>query len=64
VPADHLAIVREAFDNTMKDPGFLADMEKQQLPVHPVTGDQAGRIVDELLGEPASIIAQAKPIYE
>jgi tripartite-type tricarboxylate transporter receptor subunit TctC len=63
-PADHLAIVRKAFDDTMKDPGFLADMAKQQLPVHPLSGDQAGKIVEELLAEPAAIVAQAKPIYE
>jgi tripartite-type tricarboxylate transporter receptor subunit TctC len=64
VPPDHLAIVRKAFDDTMKDPGFLADMAKQQLPVHPIAGDQAEKIVDELLAVPAAIVAQAKPIYE
>src|SRR5215469_18846218 len=45
VPADHLAIVRQAFDDTMKDPGFLADMAKQELPVHPMTGQQAEKTV-------------------
>jgi hypothetical protein len=64
VPADHLAIVRKAFDDTMKDPGFLADMAKEQLPVHPITGEQAAKIVDELIGAPPNIIALAKPIYE
>jgi tripartite-type tricarboxylate transporter receptor subunit TctC len=64
VPPDHLAIVRKAFDDTVKDPGFLADMEKQQLPVHPIPGDQAEKIVNELIAVPAAIVAQAKPIYE
>jgi tripartite-type tricarboxylate transporter receptor subunit TctC len=64
VPADHLAIVRKAFDDTMKDPGFLADMAKEQLPVHPIAGEQAAKIVDELIGAPPNIIALAKPIYE
>lgn len=64
VPADHLAIVRKAFDDTMKDPDFLADMAKQELPVHPLTGDQAETIVNELIAVPPDIVAQAKAIYE
>lgn len=64
VPADHLAIIRKAFDDTMKDPGFLADMAKQELPVHPLTGDQAAKIVNELMSVPANIVAEAKPIYD
>jgi tripartite-type tricarboxylate transporter receptor subunit TctC len=64
VPADHLGIVRKAFDDTMKDPGFLADMAKEQLPVHPLIGDQAAKIVDELIGAPPNIVALAKAIYE
>lgn len=64
VPADHLAIIRQAFDETMKDPGFLADMAKEELPVHPLTGAQAEQIVNELASVPANIVALAKPIYQ
>src|SRR5271170_4330392 len=44
VPADHLAIIRKAFDDTVADPAFLAEMAKQQLPVHPLTGAEAEKI--------------------
>lgn len=64
VPADHLAIIRKAFDETMQDPAFLAEMAKQELPVHPLTGDQAQRIVNELMSVPSTIVAQAKPLFE
>jgi tripartite-type tricarboxylate transporter receptor subunit TctC len=64
VPADHLAIVRKAFDDTMKDPAYLADMAKQQLPVHPLTGAEAEKIVNELIAVPPTIVALAKPLYE
>jgi tripartite-type tricarboxylate transporter receptor subunit TctC len=64
VPADHLAIIRQAFNDTMKDPGFVADMARQQLPVHPISGAQAETIVSGLVNAPASIVALAKPIYE
>ncbi len=64
VPADRLAIIRKAFDDTMKDPGFLADMTKQHLPVHPITGDNAEKIVEELVSASPSVVAEAKPIYQ
>jgi tripartite-type tricarboxylate transporter receptor subunit TctC len=64
VPADRLAIIRQAFDETMKDPGFLAEMAKEELPVHPLTGTQAEQIVNELASVPANIVTLAKPIYQ
>jgi len=64
VPAEHLAIIRKAFDDTMKDPAFLADMAKQEFPVHPLTGEEAEKIVNALIAAPPAIVAQAKPIYE
>ncbi len=64
VPADRLAILRTAFDGTMQDPGFLADMGKEELPVHPLTGQEAEKIVGELMSAPANIVAQAEAIYE
>ena len=48
----------------MKDPSFLAEMAKQQLPVHPLTGEQAETIVNELMSVPPQIVAEAKPIYD
>jgi tripartite-type tricarboxylate transporter receptor subunit TctC len=64
VPADRLAIMRKAFDDTMNDANFLADMAKQQLPVHPISGQQAESIVQDLMNVPPAIVAAAKPIYE
>src|SRR4029077_10106045 len=64
VPADHLAIIRKAFDDTMKDPAYLAEMEKQQLPVHPLTGEAAEKLVNSLVDVAPAIVALAKPIYE
>jgi tripartite-type tricarboxylate transporter receptor subunit TctC len=64
VPADRLAIIRKAFDDTMKDPAYLAEMAKGQLPVHPLTGAEAEKIVEELVAVPPAIVAMAKPLYE
>jgi tripartite-type tricarboxylate transporter receptor subunit TctC len=64
VPPDRVAIMRKAFDDTMKDPAFLMDMEKQELPVDPLTGQQADAIIDKLMASPPEIIAKARQIYE
>ena len=64
VPADRVAIMRKAFSDTMKDPAFLAEMEKQQLPVIPIIGDQAEAIVSKMMDVSPQIVAKAKEIYE
>ena len=64
VPPDRVAIIRKAFDDTMRDKEFLADMEKQQLPVNPMTGEEAETIVAKMMNAPAAVVAKAKAIYE
>jgi tripartite-type tricarboxylate transporter receptor subunit TctC len=64
VPADRIAIMRKSFDDTMKDPAFLAEMQKEQLPVHPLSGEEAGRIVSKMTAVSPAIIAEVKKIYE
>lgn len=64
VPADRVAILRKAFDDTMKDPAFLADMEKEQLPVNPSTGQEAEQIISTMTKASPTIIAEAKKIYD
>ncbi len=62
VPADRLAVLRTAFDETMKDPEFLADAARQRLAVTPMTGTDVERAIKELYQTPADVIAAAKAI--
>jgi tripartite-type tricarboxylate transporter receptor subunit TctC len=64
VPAERVAIIRKAFNETMQDKDFRADMEKQQLPVNPITGEEAETIVTKMMGAPPAVVAKAKAIYE
>jgi tripartite-type tricarboxylate transporter receptor subunit TctC len=64
VPTDRVAEIRTAFDETMKDEAFLAEMQKQQLPVNSVTGDEAQAIVSKLENVPTKIADVARKIYE
>jgi len=64
VPADKVSTIRTAFNETMKDKAFLADMEKQQLPAIPLTGEDAEQIVHKMMSAPPAVLAKAKAIYE
>ena len=63
-PAELVAIMRKAFDDTMKDANFLAESARQGLPVSPVAGVEAAGIVDRIMSISPETIARAKKIYE
>jgi hypothetical protein len=60
VPADRLAVLREAFAATMKDHDFLADAEKIRFDIDPISADDVAQIVHETTHAPPDIIAKAK----
>ena len=64
VPAERVAMMRKAFNETMQDKAFLADMEKQQLPVNPLTGEEAEATIGKMMNVSPGIAAKAKAIYE
>jgi len=64
IPADRLAILRKSFDSLMKDPVFKAEMARQSLPVHPINGPDADKILDRMLKTPRAIADKARIIFE
>jgi tripartite-type tricarboxylate transporter receptor subunit TctC len=64
VPAERVAILRKAFNDTMTDKAFLAEMEKQQLPVIPLSGEEAEAVVARMMNVPPAVVAKAKEIYD
>jgi tripartite-type tricarboxylate transporter receptor subunit TctC len=60
VPVDHLAVLRKAFDATLKDKGFLADAKKLDIDIDPTSGEDLARIVRETIEAPPAVIAKAK----
>ena len=48
VPADRVQALRDAFMETMKDPEFLADAEKADLEITPVSGENVQKLVAEI----------------
>jgi tripartite-type tricarboxylate transporter receptor subunit TctC len=59
-PPERLAALRRAFDATMKDPEFLAEAEKSQMDIVPMTGGESQKIADSIVNTPPEIVARAK----
>lgn len=62
VPAERVAAIRKAFDDTMKDPAFKADAEKQKLEVDPRGGQEVQDIVKKIFETPEALRAKLKTI--
>ena len=56
VPADRVAMLRQAFDATLRDPAFLDDANKQQLRVVPITGQQMTDLIADAYKTPPAIV--------
>lgn len=56
VPAERVALLREAFMKTAEDPAFLADAERQRREIVTVNGDDLQAIVTRLANAPREIV--------
>jgi len=59
LPQDRLDALRKAFMDTMKDKDFLADIERAQMEINPVPGDQLEKLVKEIHAAPPEIAQKA-----
>jgi tripartite-type tricarboxylate transporter receptor subunit TctC len=62
VPPERLKILRGAFDATMKDPEFRAELDRLRLPFSPKAAGDALKTVGAIYASPPDIIAAAKKI--
>jgi tripartite-type tricarboxylate transporter receptor subunit TctC len=62
VPPARVAALRRAFDETMRDPAFVADAARLQLDVDPMSGEQVQALVGELARTPADVVARVRGI--
>ena len=59
IPADRKAALIAAFDRTMKDPEFLAEAQRLNIDVNPVTAAKLDELLAELYATPKDVIAKA-----
>src|SRR5262245_14694971 len=61
-PKERVQILRRAFTATMNDPAFLADAEKSNLDISPLTGAELEQTVHGLLKTSPALLAKLKQI--
>jgi tripartite-type tricarboxylate transporter receptor subunit TctC len=59
VPADRVALLRAAFDATLKDPEFLADARRLQMEIDPLEGTDIEKLLKQAYSAPEAIVAKA-----
>src|SRR6185436_1105417 len=64
VPMERVAALRRAFDATMIDPAFIADANRLQFDVDPLTGEQVQALVAELAATPREVVARVRAALE
>jgi tripartite-type tricarboxylate transporter receptor subunit TctC len=61
-PPERIEILRQAFDATMRDPDFLAEMRSQALEVRPLGGAAVQRLVRDIYASPPDVVKLARDI--
>jgi tripartite-type tricarboxylate transporter receptor subunit TctC len=62
IPADRAQILRQAFDETMKDPGFLDDAKNLNLAIDPVTGADVEALLKDVYTSPRDVVELASQL--
>jgi len=55
VPADRMAVYRQAFKSVLKDKGFLADSTKARMSVEPLDNKQIEALLDRAYAAPKEV---------
>lgn len=61
-PSERVAILRKAFDVTMKDAAFLQEAEKLKMEIEPTDGATLDRLAREIINSPPQAISLAKEL--
>jgi tripartite-type tricarboxylate transporter receptor subunit TctC len=64
VPAERIAALRRAFEDTLVDPEFRADAEKAQLEIEPLTANEIEQFLAMAYGAPPAIVQKAAALVE
>jgi tripartite-type tricarboxylate transporter receptor subunit TctC len=63
MPADRVQALRRAFDATMKDPEFIAELKSNRIEQGPMVGEELQKLVAELGATAPAMVDKIKAIY-
>ncbi|HZR59831.1 MAG TPA: hypothetical protein VFA80_02585 [Xanthobacteraceae bacterium] len=64
VPADRIAALRTAFQETLRDPAFVAEAQKTQLEIEPMTGEEIEAMLAKAYAAPKPIVQRAAALVQ
>ncbi|MDP1603426.1 MAG: hypothetical protein Q8M03_09200 [Legionella sp.] len=64
IPTERLRALRDAFDKTMTDPGFLADASKVKIDIEPMNATEADKILRQILDVRPEIVQRVNQIRQ
>jgi tripartite-type tricarboxylate transporter receptor subunit TctC len=62
MPAESIAVLRKAYDETMRDPQLLAEIDQSHSEFSPLSGDKLQRLVAATADVPPAIVARIRGI--
>ena len=60
LPPERLKMLRDAFDATMKDPEFIADVKRNKFELEPEDGEHLAALIGKIYATPKSIIERVE----
>ena len=60
VPADRVTALRQAFEETMREPQFIAAARQANLNMNPMSGEELQQAIDAIVSASADVVAQVK----
>ena len=63
-PQDRVDVLRAAFEKTMRDEEFIAEIRKLNLEHRPITGQRAAALVEELFKTPQPVIERVRKMTQ
>jgi hypothetical protein len=62
IPADRAEALRAAYDKTMKDPEYIAEVAKMNVELAPYSGVEMQSLIEQIYATPAPIVERARTI--
>ena len=59
---EHVRILRDAFNKTMKDPEFLAETQRKRLDMNPTTGEEVEALAKEVMSQPKEVVERLRKL--
>jgi tripartite-type tricarboxylate transporter receptor subunit TctC len=62
VPPERIAALRQAFNQTLADPAFLAESKKLRMEIEPMEGGAVQRYVNDIIDAPTDLLDKIKKV--